>query len=104
MAKHIAPPATYEQLTPALDLTPEEIELVERVIEKVLKDEEEEEMAKNIVAPATAEEIGRALKVTRKDREIVERVLREIGEYEPEPSPVSTEPTSPGYKVPGRER
>jgi hypothetical protein len=41
MAKHIAPPATYEQLTQSLALTPEEIELVDRVIEKVLKEEEE---------------------------------------------------------------
>jgi hypothetical protein len=42
MAKHIAPPATYEQLVQSLGMTPEEIEFVKRIVDEVLEEEEEE--------------------------------------------------------------
>jgi hypothetical protein len=45
MTKHIAPPATFEQISQSLGLAPEEMEFLDGVIEKVLKEEEEEEEA-----------------------------------------------------------
>jgi NACalpha-BTF3-like transcription factor len=111
MAKHIAPPATYEQLTESLNLTPEEIELVDRVIERVLKEEEEKKMAKHIAPPATMEQIQRTLGITREDMEIVDRVLGRLeGKWVEEPSgasPQSLDPcrpeTSPRSAKPGTE-
>lgn len=97
MAKHIAPPATYEQLVESLGMTPEEIEFVDRILKEVeeeegaldsdIKEEDSSDlpslwysspMKKHIAPPATYEQLTESLNLSPEEIALVDRVIEKV--------------------------